>query len=62
MTAHQYQYQYRHAGTVKAYKRMTPQKALARNRDLEARGGCGRWVLGDTSAQPERVLELLKAA
>jgi len=62
MTAHLYQYQYRHAGTVKAYKRMTPEKALARNRDLEARGGFGRWVLGGTSVRPEHDLELLKAA
>jgi len=62
MAPEHYPYQYQHLGTIKAYKRMTPQKASALNRELEARGGCGRWVFGDTSAQPERIRELLNAA
>lgn len=64
MSSVQDQYQYQHSGVVKAYKRMTPQKALALNRELAARGGCGHWVLmaESASAQPGHVLELPKAA
>ena len=43
-TSLQYEYRCLATGAVKAYKKMSPQKAGTLNRRLRARGAHGRWV------------------
>lgn len=44
MAVEQYQYEYLFDGNIKAYKKMTYQKAQDLNRELEKQGTCRCWV------------------